>query len=357
MNLVSLFSGCGGLDLGFKKAGFNVKWAVENAPSVWKTYEENHADTHLIKSNIQFVKSKDLTGNIVGIIGGPPCQSWSIAGLAKGLKDRRGQLFFEFIRVLRDKQPLFFLAENVPGILLNKHKDAFNRIKDHFIEAGYNLSMVKAKASDFGVPQDRERVFFIGYRGDMGFNFQPPMPEKQRVTVREAIWDLRNTAIPGLPENRATNACLFPNHEYWQSGYSYIFMSRNRVLDWDAPSFTIQAEGRQVSIHPQAPKMEKVKKDVMRFAEGKEGLYRRLTIRECARLQTFPDDFIFYYDSLNTGYKMVGNAVPVNLAWAFAKKIREDIQLHLNNIIYKRSINGTACEVNTALTPQMSALV
>ena len=105
-----------------------------------------------------------------------------------------------------------------------------------------------------------------------------------------------------------------PNHEYMHGGFSTIYMSRNRVRGWDEPSFTIQAGGRHAPIHPQAPKMLKVGQDEMKFVEGAEHLYRRLTVRECARIQTFPDTFIFHYNTVAAGYKMVGNAVPVNFA-------------------------------------------
>jgi len=127
-----------------------------------------------------------------------------------------------------------------------------------------------------------------------------------------------------------------PNHEYWVGTFSYIFMSRNRVLDWDKPSFTLQASGRQTPLHPKAPPMEVVKKDVMTFNKKHENKYRRLTIRECARIQTFPDDFIFYYKYLNDGYKLVGNAVPVKLANLFAKNIKEYLlNIKENSIITK----------------------
>ncbi len=108
-------------------------------------------------------------------------------------------------------------------------------------------------------------------------------------------------------------------------GFSSMYMSRNRVRAWDEPSFTIQAGGRHAPLHPQAPKMELVEKDKRKFVEGSEDLYRRLSIRECARIQTFPDEHKFYYKNLTAGYKMVGNAVPPNLAFVLAKKIYEDL--------------------------------
>mgnify|MGYP003307579312 FL=1 len=108
-------------------------------------------------------------------------------------------------------------------------------------------------------------------------------------------------------------------------GWSSIFMSRNRVRGWNEPSFTIQAGGRQAPLHPSAPAMQKASTDKFEFVKGQESAYRRLSVRECARIQTFPDDFIFEYTDVAVGYKMIGNAVPVNLAFEIAKQIMEDL--------------------------------
>lgn len=328
LNIISLFSGCGGLDLGFQKADFNIIWANDNAKSIWKTYKENHPLTVFCPKSIQKIRSNDIPDNIVGIIGGPPCQSWSNAGKGKGLSDRRGRLFFEFVRIINDKNPLFFVAENVEGMLAKRHSKGLEVVKEILSNAGmgYTLSTELMNAANYGVPQNRKRIFFVGYRRDLGIAFVKPDSNSPTRTVRDAISDLVESALPGISGNKSNGPnCTISNHEYWTGGFSYIFMSRNRVLDWDEPSFTIQASGRQVSIHPQAPPMEKVKKDVMRFESGNEHLYRRLSVRECARIQTFPDSYIFHYDSLNAGYKMIGNAVPVNLAKAVALKVKADV--------------------------------
>lgn len=155
-------------------------------------------------------------------------------------------------------------------------------------------------------------------------NFEFPIPlEIKKPVLRDVIWDLKETALPAMDKNKTNgDKCRILNHEYFTGSYSTIYMSRNRVRSWDEPSFTIQASGRQAPQHPQAPKMIEVEKNKRIFAEGKENLYRRLSIRECARIQTFPDDFQFYYTGLNDGYKMIGNAVPVELAFHVAKKIK-----------------------------------
>ena len=117
-----------------------------------------------------------------------------------------------------------------------------------------------------------------------------------------------------------------PNHEYMTGGFSTIYMSRNRVRGWEEQSFTIQAGGRHAPIHPKAPKMVFVEQNKRIFAPGKEELYRRLSVRECARIQTFPDDFVFKYENIADGYKMIGNAVPVNLAHAVAEAIKQALK-------------------------------
>jgi DNA (cytosine-5)-methyltransferase 1 len=275
-----------------------------------------------------------------GIIGGPPCQSWSEAGAGRGINDKRGQLFFEYIRILREKQPLFFLAENVSGILLPRHRGAFNEILKQFADVGYNVSYKLLNANDYGVPEDRLRVIIVGYhKNKVGASFEFPKALEQKPTLKDAIWDLRN-AKPAKPYNKANDQkdLFAPNHEYMNGGFSTIYMSRNRIRSWDEPSFTIQAGGRHAPIHPQAPKMKFIEQNKRIFIPGKEHLYRRLSVRECARIQTFPDDFIFKYENVSDGYKMIGNAVPVNFAKALADRIMLDLNPYLNvRYIFKKN--------------------
>lgn len=347
MKVVSFFSGAGGLDLGFKKAGFDVPWANEYDREIWETFEKNHKKTKLDRRSIVDIASDEVP-DCDGIIGGPPCQSWSEAGSLRGIGDKRGQLFFEFIRILADKQPKFFLAENVSGMLLPRHSAALEKIKALFKECGYVLSFNMLNASDFGIPQDRKRVFFVGYRKDLGLKFNFPTPTNEKRVLKDAIGDLKNNVLPAK-NNYYTNgdACKVPNHEYMLGGFSSMYMSRNRVRGWDEVSFTIQAGGRHAPIHPQAPKMRFVEENQREFVKGREKLYRRLSIRECARIQTFPDDFIFHYKNLTSAYKMIGNAVPVDLAEIMASAIYDDLTKKkiikkVNGQIYKnyRRITG-----------------
>jgi DNA (cytosine-5)-methyltransferase 1 len=322
MKIISLFSGAGGLDLGFTRAEFDIVMANEYDSSIWETYEKNHT-APLIRGDIRQIPTSEFP-KCDGIIGGPPCQSWSEAGALRGINDPRGQLFFEYIRLLKDKQPKFFLAENVSGMLANRHQEAVKNIIGLFEDAGYNVYIELVNAADFGVPQDRKRVFYVGIRKDLKCNFEFPKPLKNKITLEQAIWDLKDTAIPALPHNKTNDeSCFVNNHEFMIGGFSSIFMSRNRVRSWSEQSFTIQAGGRHAPIHPQAPKMTFIEQNKREFVKGKEDLYRRLTVRECARIQTFPDTFKFYYNDIADGYKMIGNAVPVRLANAMANAIKQ----------------------------------
>lgn len=325
MNIISLFTGAGGLDLGFEKSGFNVIWANEYDKGIWDTFQSNFPHSKLDKRSVADVPISEIPDGY-GIIGGPPCQSWSEAGAGRGIKDKRGQLFYEYIRILKEKEPLFFLAENVSGILLPRHREAFDAILNEFRSLNYNVTYTLLNAHDYDVPQDRKRVIIIGYHKKTGKEYKFPEPIPTRPILKDAIFDLKQ-AKEARENNKANNPdeLTVANHEYMNGGFSTIYMSRNRVRSWDEPSFTIQAGGRHAPIHPQAPKMKFIEQDKRIFVPGKENLYRRLSVRECARVQTFPDDFIFKYENVADGYKMVGNAVPVNLAYHLGKQIYEDV--------------------------------
>lgn len=325
--IISLFSGAGGLDLGFHKAGFQTIVANECDPKICPTFRENFPNTHLIEGDIRKISEKEFPKNAIGIIGGPPCQSWSEGGALRGIEDARGQLFYEYIRILKEVQPYFFVAENVSGMLAKRNSKAVSEFLKLFDEVGYNVNLKMLNANDYNVPEDRDRIFYIGFRKDLNIsNFEYPKPLEYKPTLRDAIWDLKDSAIPALEKNKTNgDACKVPNNEYFIGTFSSIFMSRNRVRNWDEAGFTVQASGRQCQLHPQAPKMVKINSNSQKFVEGKEHLYRRMTIREVARIQTFPDDFKFIYTDVNVGYKMIGNAVPVNLAYHIAIQIKKTL--------------------------------
>lgn len=182
---------------------------------------------------------------------------------------------------------------------------------------------------DYGVAQERKRIFYIGFRKDLNIDFKFPKGSTQdkysKLTLRDVIWDLQFTAIPASEKNYH-NPVAINNNEYFTGAYSPIFMSRNRVKSWDEQAFTVQASGRQCQLHPQAPKMVFIEQNKREFVKGKENLYRRMTIREIARIQGFPDTFKFIYSNTNDAYKMIGNAVPVNLAYEVAVAIKSTLE-------------------------------
>lgn len=319
MNIISLFSGAGGLDLGFLKAGFKIIIANEYDKTIWETYEKNH-NTKLIKKDITKILSDDLP-DCDGIIGGPPCQSWSEGGSLKGFDDPRGKLFYEYIRIIKSKKPTFFLAENVKGMLSRRHSKSVKEIIEKLENVGYDLFTYLVNASNYGVAQDRYRVFYIGFKKKLKIKFELPVEYPTKITIKDAIYDLRNSAKSSI-DGKST----IDNHEYFTGSFSSIFMSRNRVRTWEQQAFTVQASARQCQLHSDSPKMIKIEKDNYIFENKKEHLYRRLTVRECARIQGFPDDFVFYYNRIENGYKMVGNAVPINLAYEIAKAIKKSLK-------------------------------
>lgn len=320
--IISLFSGAGGMDLGFENAGFNIPWANEYDKVIWNTHLYNFPNTELNKLSIRDIESQSIP-DCIGIIGGPPCQSFSEAGAKKGTQDPRGQLFWEYIRILSVKKPLFFVAENVSGLLTKRHRTELSAFLTEFEKVGYNVTTHLYKASNYGIAQDRERVIFVGYRKDLNKNFTIPIEHTKHKVLKDVILDLPKSM--GIKSGQVNNNLIIPNHEHMLGSFSSMYMSRNRVRTWEQPSFTILATARQISIHPSAPKMNKVKADMFEFIDGYD--YRRLSVRECARIQDFPDNFLFLYNKIEEGYKMVGNAVPVGLAQIIAEQIKIDLNL------------------------------
>jgi DNA (cytosine-5)-methyltransferase 1 len=326
MKLISLFSGAGGLDLGFEKAGFEILVANEINPKFHDTYEYNFTKTILLKKSIKDITNNELPKDVDGIIGGPPCQSWSEAGSQRGIDDERGKLFYDYINVIKVVKPKFFLAENVSGLLHKKHQQAFANIIRTFDKVGYSVNYKMLDAYDYGVPQNRKRVFIVGIKKKLKkiFNFDNIKVSDKKYNLNSALKRLPKQ-IPAKIKNYTNGIYLdtkgIQNNEYFIGSFSTIYMSRNRTRVLNEPSFTIQAGGRHAPLHPSAKKMIKISKDKFVFDTNSKEV-RRLSVRECARIQTFPDDFIFIYKNLADAYSMVGNAVPVKLSYDIAKVLR-----------------------------------
>lgn len=327
MKVCSFFAGCGGLDLGFRQAGFDVVWANEYDTTIHPTYRLNHPNTLLNTSDIRNLKAKDIP-DCDGFIGGPPCQSWSLGGSMKGLEDERGKLFLDYIRIIKAKQPLFFLIENVAGIISDKHFKTFQGFLCTLSEAGYCVKYSVMNAADYGVPQDRIRVFIVGTRKDLSLDFkfpEPVTPKETHITLRRAIGDIVEQPRSYYKESVVQDYGYWWNHDCYTGPFDKKYMARNRVRKWDEVSFTIQAQGRNAPLHPQAPPMIYVSPDERQFDFNHLDLYRRLSVRECARIQTFPDSFHFIYKNVQDGYKMVGNAVPPRLAKHLAMALQRQL--------------------------------
>lgn len=325
MKVVSFFAGCGGLDLGFEQAGYEVIWANEFDRTIHQTYQFNHPNTYLCKADIRTLKASDIP-DCDGFIGGPPCQSWSEGGKQLGLNDERGRLFLDYIRLIGEKHPKFFIIENVQGIISDKHFNTFLLFLSTLECSGYVVSYSLMNAADYEVPQDRFRVFIVGFLKELNCTFEfPKSLNKPVVTLQKAIGDI--TEKPRFYSDGCVNQNYnkWFNHDVFTGPFDIKFMARNRVRSWDKTSFTIQAQAKNCPLHPQAPPMIYVSPNQRVFMLGYEYLYRRLSVRECARIQTFPDRFHFFYTDIKDGYKMVGNAVPPRMAKYLAWEIKKTL--------------------------------
>lgn len=361
MKIVSLFAGCGGLDLGFEKAGFDVIWANEFDESIHQTYAINHPNTILNTSDIRDITGRDIP-DCDGIIGGPPCQSWSEGGKQLGIEDPRGQLFLEYIRIVSEKKPKFFLIENVQGILEEKHREALDGFLTTLKSLGYTVSYELLNACDYKIPQERYRVFFVGIRKDLKNVFRfPDKVSITPITLQQAIGDITEPPHFYTDSQVPTENHERSNHDVYLGAYDNKYMARNRVRSWDEVSFTMQALAKNAPQHPQAPKMTYINANLREFAKGYEHLYRRLSVRECARIQTFPDSFLFFYNDVKDGYKMVGNAVPPRLAWYIAMQFKQafaeefgSIKIEKPTTIKKTSIADIAKQYPTHIVQNKS---
>ena len=393
-SVVGLFSGCGGLDLGFKQAGFDILWANDFDKDSVETYKNNIGD-HIVLGDITKISSKEIPSNFDVLLGGFPCQGFSVANTKRSMKDERNFLYLEMLRIIKDKKPKFFVAENVKGLLSMEKGAVIEMIVRDFEKIGYKVDYRLLTASDYGVPQHRQRVFIIGNRigkenpypkmthGLKNDLFNPKL--EPFVSTKDAISHLANVRTRDKPFRhknvtiynhvarmnvsdkfwgrkhdvnqfdicdylkewrkdsgwstkridehfgyahtaghwfrKDNNSGSIPNPDDWKElkkllkfdnkydkqvteleEKTIVFEQSLRISNWEEPSDTITATGPE--IHPNKK--------------------RRLSVRECAILQTFPDDFVFH-GAIGSMYKQIGNAVAVDLAYQIGKLIKKNI--------------------------------
>ena len=370
MNVIDLFAGCGGLSLGFELAGFNIPLAIEKDEWASETYKANHKNTTVITDDITQITNLDslIDSNVEidGIIGGPPCQGFSLSG-NRDKNDPRNSLFMEFVRFVNHFQPKFFVMENVTGILSMKTKTNEN-VKDvifqEFDKVGYNVSVRKLNAAEYGVPQTRIRVIFIGVRKDLPFNEEKLFPiashpEGKQITIEDAIMDL--PAIVSGEGQEVMDYLCKPKNKYqkWARNgskkvYNHIAMKHTkRIIE----RFSKITYGQSVADVEQEYQQRKrgdaqvisgkiYSQNNMRPYPNKPSptvpasfqsnfvhpFYdRNYTAREGARLQSFPDTYIFHgkrttmsWEKNLSQYQQIGNAVPPLLAKAIAERIADN---------------------------------
>jgi len=312
LKVTSLFCGCGGMDLGiqgdfnflgthFAELPFQVVYAADNDSYATAIYNSNFEHKCEIMDVRDIVPSEIPDHDI--LLGGFPCQSFSISAQNPprlGYKDERGKLFFEMVNVLKEKQPRFFIGENVKGLLSANKGKAFPMIVNEFKNAGYYIQYKLLNASEFGVPQKRERVFIIGFREfEDYFNFRFPQPitlKDAKVKLKQVIDPLANQDEKWFFSQRAVDGMLRVREK----------MNKGRVQDLNQPCNTISSHLSKVSLNGTDP--------VLMF----EGKYRRFTPREAANIQSFPESFKLDTVSENRQYRAIGNAVPPVLMWHVA---------------------------------------
>lgn len=325
--LIELFAGAGGLAIGMEKAGFDTILLNELDKYACQTLRDNRPQWKIIQGDISQIDFSSYHHQVDIVSGGFPCQAFSYAGQKRGFEDTRGTLFFEFARAIKEIQPKVFLAENVRGLLNHDNGRTLETIKSIISELGYTLIEPRIlKAIFYQVPQKRERLFLVAIRNDLAkkVKFKWPSPYRRIMTMKDALkkGDLYNCDVPksqGMkyPKRKAEILKQVPEGGYWRDlpdNLQREYMMKSyflgggktgmaRRLAWNEPSLTLTCSPSQKQTercHPEET--------------------RPLTIREYARIQTFPDDWQFS-GSISAQYKQIGNAVPVNLAYAVGRSL------------------------------------
>lgn len=332
--LISLFSGCGGLDLGFIKAGFEVVWANDFDADAQAIHELNIGK--IDKRDILTVHEDDIPDGDI-LTAGFPCQPFSNAGSRKGVYDSRGMLYKECLRIIKCKMPKVFVFENVKGLLSTKYIDGRNLV-DVLLDdlatigdIGYNVVYRLLNASDYEVPQNRQRVFFVGIRKDCHLEFQfPEKIKKNNLTLEHVLnisADIPNQTDWALSPQALNMVEYIPEGGSWKDiPYEHLAPRFKKIRDdmkkYRSPNFYRRFSRKEIC-GTMTASAQPENCGILHPVHN-----RRFTIREAARIQSFPDDFIFIDDcqkNIIAMYKVIGNAVPVKLAYNIAKAIMEQV--------------------------------
>ena len=314
---IELFSGCGGMALGFKNSGINSELLVEIDKDSCKTLSFNFKNTEIVCDDISNVDFKKFHNKIDIVAGGFPCQAFSYAGKSKGFEDTRGTLFFDFARCVKEVMPKVAIGENVRGLISHDKGRTLSTMVRTLEDIGYNVQYKLLLAQYFNVPQKRERVFIVATRKDLPNNYEYPKELDYFVPLGIALKDCPSSEGQEYPKRKKEIMDMVPQGGYWKDlpieiqkeymkGSFYLGGGKTgtaRRLSMKEPSLTLvtsPAQGQTERCHPTKT--------------------RPLTIRESARIQTFPDSWKFS-GSLGSQYKQIGNAVPVNLAYHVGKSV------------------------------------
>lgn len=347
--IIDLFSGVGGLSLGFEKQGFDIVIANEFDASIAEAYKLNHPNTKMVVGDITKIDLDktfgQYAGNIDVIIGGPPCQGFSQKGQRKTINDPRNFLFKYYVKVVELIKPKYFVMENVPNLLTAEHGYFRKELEELFQKIGYNLTTGVLNASDYGVPQDRKRAVIIGKYGEKAPAL--PKPKSGRVTVWDAISDLaflesgegeeeqpyRDEPNSEYEKELRGDCKILHNHK--ATSHSPMALKKLSMIPPNAGKEVLPKDMLTKSIY--SGTWTRMRKDELsvtittRFDTPSSGkfthpfLNRAITVREAARIQSFPDSFVFK-GTKGSQMKQVGNAVPPKLAEAVAEVIKKDME-------------------------------
>lgn len=365
IKVVSLFSGGGGLDLGFQKAGYEIIWAIDNNKNAVATYKENIGN-HIICADINKIDLA-MIPNADVVIGGPPCQSFSLAG-KRNVEDERGQLVWRYIEIIRHVKPKAFVFENVMGLLSAKNKNGekiFELLKRAFCDIGYNIESMVANAADYGIPQRRKRVLIVGVNNGKEFAFPSPTHNesgtglKKYVSVKEALDDLPEAILNenGIVHYRCEAENDYQRKMRTNQGVTEHFMPKMSELDKYIVSH-VRPGGNYMDIPPDV-KSERIRR--LQREGGHTTCYGRMspdepsytintyfnrpnvgcnihyaenrliTVREALRLQSFPDSYKIVSSSKQGRNLIVGNAVPPLMAEIIANQLKKHLKEEENN--------------------------